>query len=236
MRKGTEATAPGVVIVNLSLPLSHLQRAVLLKALLAHTAKWPDETAQMIRRVIGPPGSALWYRQKENVRRFLGFGMVEPEDALACAADRATFWAAGVLDRDKISVVEVPMLVALSGRAQPHSLFATLAWFTPTAPGRKSYRSFRLKLLEPSELDALSVTADGNQPDGNQTSRGTLFMRCWKGKRAPVVGPSMSIPLTVQRDPDHGTAIDDPVPFGLAVTLTMPGVLQIYDQVRQRLG
>jgi len=26
------------------------------------------------------------------------------------------------------------------------------------------------------------------------------------------------------------------VPFGLAVTLTMPGVVEIYEQVRQRLG
>jgi len=43
------------------LALSHLQRAVLLKALLAHTAKWPDETAEMIRQVLAPreAGSAI---------------------------------------------------------------------------------------------------------------------------------------------------------------------------------
>jgi hypothetical protein len=46
----------------------------------------------------------------------------------------------------------------------------------------------------------------------------------------------MSISLTVQRDPDQGTTIDDPIPFGLAVTLAMPGVVEIYEQVRQRLG
>jgi hypothetical protein len=42
----------------------------------------------------------------------------------------------------------------------------------------------------------------------------------------------MSILLTVQRDPDQGKPIDEPVPFGLAVTLTMPGVTEIYEQVR----
>ena len=46
----------------------------------------------------------------------------------------------------------------------------------------------------------------------------------------------MFIQLIVQRDPDQGTTIDEAVPFGLAVTLTMPGVTQIYEQVSQRLG
>ena len=124
----------------------------------------------------------------------------------------------------------------MGGKTRPHSLFATLAWFTPVALRRKSYRSVRLKLLEPQELDALSVKAHSNQPDGNHASRGTLFMRCWSGDKAPVIGPNMTIDLTVQRDPDQGLPIDDPIPFGLAITLTMPGVVEIYEQVRQRLA
>jgi hypothetical protein len=46
----------------------------------------------------------------------------------------------------------------------------------------------------------------------------------------------MTIALTVQRDPDQGTAIDEPIPFGLAVTLSMPGVVEIYEQVRARIN
>jgi hypothetical protein len=175
-------------------------------------------------------------RQKDNIRRFLGFGRIEPDEAIACAEDRATFWATGLLQPNKIAVIDVPIPVAISGQAKPHTLSATLAWFTPTAPGRQNYRSVRLRILEPNELDALRVKAHGRQPDGNQTSRGTLFMRTWTGDRAPVVTADMVIPLTVQRDPDRATAIDEEVPFGLAVTLAMPGVVEIYEQVRQRLG
>ena len=51
-----------------------------------------------------------------------------------------------------------------------------------------------------------------------------------------MVGADMNIVLSVQRDPDQGTPIDEPVPFGLAVTLSMPGVIEIYEQVRQRLA
>lgn len=218
------------------LRLTHPQRAVLLKALLAHTARWPEDSAALIREVIGPPEGRFHVRQKDNIRRFLGFGMVDVDDAVACADDRATFWATGVLEREKIATIEVPVPVAMGGQARPHALAATVAWFTPTAPGRKSYRSVRLKLLEPGALDALSVRPLGDQPDGNQTNKGTLFMRRWAGDRAPVVGSNMKLLLVVQRDPDQGVTIDDPISFGLAVTLAMPGVVQIYEQVRQRLG
>lgn len=216
--------------------LSQLQRAVILKALLVHPARWPHEAAELIRATIGPPDGKNHVRQKDNIRRFLGFGVVDSEDAVACAADRATFWATGALERDKIASISVPIPTAIGGQARPHSLSATLAWFTPVSPGRKSYRSVRLKLLEPEELAAISVKADPNQPDGNQTSRGTLFTRCWSGDKAPRVGANMSVNLVVQRDPDQGQAIDEPIPFGLAVTLTMPGVVEIYDQVKQRLA
>jgi Subtilase family len=216
--------------------LTHVQRAVLLKALLAHPARWPNETAALIRNIIGPLDGKLHVRQKDNIRRFLGYGIVDADDAVACADDRATFWATGLLHSDKIAKVSVPVPAAMGGQARPHSVSATLAWFTPTSPGRKSYRSVRLKLLEPGELVPLGVKAHSDQPDGNQINRGTLFTRCWSGDRAPVVGADMSIQLTIQRDPDQGVVIDDPIPFGLAVTLTMPGVVTIYEQVRQRLG
>jgi hypothetical protein len=217
------------------LRLPHIQRAVLLKALVAHSASWPSMSASLIRSTIGPAGGhhAL---QKDNIRRFLGFGLVDPDDAVACASDRATFWVVGQLDRNKIASISIPVPVAIGGQARPHELSATLAWFTPTAPGRKSYRLVRLKLLEPEELGTLGVTAHRDQPDANQTNRGTVFSRCWSGSRAPVVRPNMSIQLVVQRDPDQGLAVDEAVPYGLAVTLAMPGVVEVYEQVRQRLG
>lgn len=217
------------------LVLSAIQRAVLLKALLAHTAKWPEETADLIRSVIGPPEGKYHARQKDNIRRFLGFGLVEPEEAIACADDRATFWATGFLHPNRCVQVDVPIPSAISGQAKPHALSATLAWFTPTAVGRKSYRTVRLKLNEP-DLEALRVDRHWAQPEIYQANRGTLIMRRWTGDRAPVVGKNAFVRLTIQRDPDLGPIVDDPIPFGLAVTLTMPGVVGIYDEIRQRLG
>jgi hypothetical protein len=62
-----------------------------------------------------------------------------------------------------------------------------------------------------------------------------VLSRRWVGNRAPAVVDGMTAKLIVQREPDQGTTIDDAVPFGLAVTLSMPGVVELYDQARLRL-
>lgn len=215
--------------------LSRLERAVLLKALLVHPAKWPDDAAALIRSIIGPPEGKYHARQKDNIRRFLGFGFVDGDDAVACVDDRATFWATGSLDGDKIATVSMPVPLAIGGQPRQHSVSATLAWFTPVSPGRRSYRSVRLKVLEPVGLDSLRVKAHSNQPDGNQTNRGTVFMRTWSGSKAPIVNANATMDFIVQRDPDQGGAIDESIPFGLAITLTMPGIVQIYQEARARV-
>lgn len=215
--------------------LPHLQRAVLLKALLVHPARWPASMAEKIKAIVGPVGGHHSHI-KDNIRRFLGFGYVDADDAVACAEDRATFWAIGSLNRDRVATIQVPIPALIGGQARPHSVSATLAWFSPVNPGRKSYRSVRLQVLKPEGLDALSVTPSSLQPDGNQTNRGTIYSRRWEGDRAAAVGPNANIELVIQRDPDPSTPVDETVPFGLAVTIEMPGVAGIYEQVRQRLA
>jgi hypothetical protein len=207
-----------------------------LKALLVHPAHWPRDTAELIKATIGPWGRGQASKQKDNIRRFIGFGYVDADDTIACASDRATFFATGSLHRDRTVTVAVPVPTVIGGRARPHSISVTLAWFTPVAPGRKSYRTCRLKVLKPDSLDALGVEGHSWQPDENQTNRGTVFSRCWEGDAAPAVTVNMTIPLVVQRDPDQGGTIDDAVAFGLAVTLAMPGEIALYDEARSRVA
>lgn len=216
--------------------LSHAQRATLLKALLVHTATWPQATSELIKQTLGPSDNRQHVRQKDNVRRFLGYGLVDPEAAVACTEDRATFWASGMLSRDQTVTIQVPIPICTNGQARPHKLQATLAWFTPVLAGRQSYRAVRLKLVVPDEISSLRVDATKTQPDQNQGRRGTVFSRHWVGDQAPIIGNNHFVTLSVQREPDQGAVIDDPIPFGLAVTYTMPGVTQIYEEVRARLA
>lgn len=174
-------------------------------------------------------------RQKCNIRRFIGYGSLDPDDAVACVADRATFWAVGSLKSERSVDIAIPVPSAIGGRAQLHSISATLAWFTPVVPGRKSYKAVRMKILHPVDIASLGVAAHENQPDGNQTNRGTVCMRCWIGDRAAVVTANMTLSLRVQREPDAGETVDDPVPFGIAVTVARSGQIALYDELRARV-
>lgn len=214
------------------LALPNHARAVLLKALLVHPARWDYETAELIREVIGPRDNKHHVRQKDNIRRFLGFGNLDAEEAIACTADRATFWAVGSLAANQKCSVSIPIPETYGGKAILHSLSATVAWFTPVAAGRKAYRSVKLKILEPDECSMLAVKGDSDQPDVNQTNRGTVYSRIWWGNGAAIVPQDMHLNLVVQREPDQGTSIDERVQFALATTISMPGVLNIYDQAR----
>lgn len=212
------------------------QRAALLKALVVHSAEWPADGAALIKATLGPSDNKQHVRQKDNIRRFLGYGIVDPELAVSCTTDRATFWATGTINADRAQTISIPVPLVFALKALPHHMRATLAWFTPTLPGRQSYRSVRLRVRKPIDLDVLRIAPAKGQPDENQTARGTVFTRCWEGDRAVIRRDDMFTELVVQRQPHQGEPIDEAVSYGLAVTLTMPGVAEIYEQARQQLA
>jgi hypothetical protein len=219
------------------LALPPKSRALCLRALLVHAARWPDDTCSFLIEMLGPADPRQHVRRKDNVRRFCGFGFIEEELALSCAADRATCWAVGEIAPDQEAAVELPLPDCMSGVVGLHEVAATLAWFSPPLPGRRSYRTVRLVLVEPEgSLDALRVTGASAQPDVNQSGRGTVFSRRWAGDRAPVVATGDKMRVIIRRQPDQGPPVDEPVPFAVALTLTMPGMLTLYDEVRARLG
>jgi hypothetical protein len=208
-------------------------RAVLLKALLAHPARWPQDAATLIGAQVGPAN-----RRRDNIRRFLGIGSVDPEEAVACAAERATLWGTGELGREEANVVEVPLPACLAGQARPHEVRATLAWFTPVMPGRQAYRAVRLILLDPDEdsLSDLGLASLKDQPDANQIRRGTLIHRRWYGRRAAALVRGDVILLQVQREPDAGAGHDGNIPYAIAVSVEMPGEVRVYEEVRARVA
>jgi hypothetical protein len=92
-----------------------------------------------------------------------------------------------------------------------------------------------LSLLEPEQISSLGVSASSAQPDINMSKRGTVISRSWEGSKAPVVVENQSLKFTVQREPDQGDAPDDPIPFALVLSVSMPTVNEIYEQVRDRI-
>lgn len=212
------------------MPLS--QRAVLLKALLVHSASWRG-SQNFIRPVVDPTLALHHEHWRREVCRHLGFGFVDPEDAIACAAERATMWATGTLGAEGSLTFDLPIPTALTARAARREIRATLAWFTPIRPGHLAYRAVKLKIasLESTSLQTAGVATTTDQPSNSQSESGTVVHRRWTDSRVGDAVGGTALPIQIQRERDQGTPIDDPIPFGLAVTIEMPGEVQIYDEV-----
>ena len=207
------------------------QRAALLKALLVHAASWRG-SEDFIRSVIDEDAQMHHEHWRREVCRHLGYGFVDPDDAIACAASRATMWATGAIGPEGSLAFDVPIPAVFGDNADPREVRATLAWFAPTRPGYLAYRAVKLKI--PSLLaNALQVAGVGTmtgQPTNTQSESGTIVHRRWRDARIGSAGGGASIPVQVQREPDQGTPIDEAIPFALAVTVEMPGAVQVYDQ------
>jgi|EndMetStandDraft_4_1072995.scaffolds.fasta_scaffold473437_2 hypothetical protein len=40
----------------------------------------------------------------------------------------------------------------------------------------------------------------------------------------------------IQREADRGSKVDELIPFGIAISVAMPGVVEVYAQAQARLG
>lgn len=206
-------------------------KAALVKALLVHCASWRD-VEQFIRPIVDPQMNLNHEHWRREVCRHLGYGFVDPEDAIACASDRATMWATGTLGLEGSTVFNVPVPIALAGSPSHREVRATLAWLAPVRPGHLSYRAIKLKInaLSGEDLGAFGVATMNSQPTNSQSESGTVIHRRWRNARIGNFEDGATMPIHIQREKDQGTPIDEPIPFGLAVTIEMPGAQEIYAQ------
>ncbi len=209
-----------------------VQRALLLKSLLVHSASWRD-AENFIRPVLDPDQALHHEHWRREVCRHLGYGFVDPENAIACAGDRATMWATGELGPEGSFTFNVPVPAVIGANAHERTVRATLAWFTPILPGHLAYRAVKLKIasLRDDALHVTGVKTTTGQPTNAQSESGTIVHRRWSGTNIGNAH-SATFPLQIQREKDRGSPIDDLIPFGLAVSIELPGAVEIYDQVR----
>ncbi|KQP82968.1 hypothetical protein ASF57_12675 [Methylobacterium sp. Leaf117] len=217
-------------------PMPFAERAVLIKAMLVHCASWRD-AEQFIRPIVDPQGTMHHEHWRREVCRHLGYGFMDPDNAVACADDRATVWATGSLGPEGAIVFDVPVPASLGAQANFREVRVTLAWMAPVRPGHLAYRAVKLKIaaLRQDSLDSAGIATTTGQPSNSQSEGGTIVHRRWCDAKIGDLAGGPTIPLQIQREKDQGSRIDEPVPFGLAVTIEMPGAAQIYAQVRNQI-
>lgn len=204
--------------------------AVLMKALLVHGAVWGDAQHRLgiLKQYAGPRNF------RRYLSRFLGYGAVDIERVLECAALRATVIGAASIKTDEELEYRFPLPPALSGLAMNKRLIITLAWFTPINPAHQNWRRAKLFYTPPKENGHIVLSR--KDAEWQHVKKGTVQHEVLQGKDASAYqdGDYLKIPVVCKADAGD---FDESIPFGIAVTLEVLDDIDIdiYDEIKDRV-
>jgi hypothetical protein len=227
----------GVVrqVVGTSQDLATVPEAVLLKALLVHTAEWPAAAVGVLERALKTEKNkhGFW----DYLSAFVGYGLLHSERAMACTADRATLLGGGTIGENETHLHRVPLPPGLNAFTGRRRLTVTLAWLSPVNPNHRKYRSAALS-FEPPIGNRSPLRVDGLDVDLRAVRRGTVQHAVLERDAGAInVGAddALEIPVTCVFESHQGKGYV--VPYALAVSLEVaPGLgVPIYDEIRDRV-
>jgi hypothetical protein len=215
--------------------LDHVADAVLLKALLVHSARW-GEAGEAYRALFKTPDNGN--RLAEYLTRLLGFGRVNVEAVRECTEKRVTALGGGTLAAEAGAEHRFPLPPSLSGKRGWRRLVVTLAWMTPVQPLNHRWRRAHVWFSSPTSK--LSVGSNKHLErcgaDWKATQRGTVQHEVFEGEKAAafVDGDEIVIHVSCRED---AAVLADAVPYALVVTLEIDETIgvDIYTEVRERV-
>lgn len=208
---------------------------VTIKALLAHQAHWGEKGA-LLDELYGPKGQGKHVARKDNIASVLGYGRPLVEKAMTCAANRATLVGQGAVVPDGSAVLyRVPLPTSLELVTEPRSITLTLAWFSPVNVRHRAYRRAKLEVQPVDFTNSVGVRRAPDQPSDKSVPRGSLFHVRYGGENAVPFVDDGHIRLRVFCR-EQGGALEQPIRYGLAVTIEAGEHVPVYEEVRQRLG
>ena len=208
---------------------------VVVKALLAHRARWGG-MGDSLEGVYGPTGQGSHVARRDNIARVLGYGRPIVEEAMSCAANRATLVGHGHVTADgSAALYRVPLPHSLERVAEPRSITLTLAWFSPVNVRHRAYRRAKLE-IKPDDFSAnVGVKRAKSQPSDKSVPRGSLFHVHYEGANAVTFVDAGHLLFRVFCREQGGT-LDQSIRYGLAVTIEAGENIPVYQEIRQRLG
>ena len=210
-------------------------RAVVVKALLVHRARWGSRAA-VLEENYGPHGRGKHVARRDNVARLLGYGFPDIDEALACAPNRATLVGYGTITAGEANVHRIPLPQSLERVTEPRTLSVTVAWFSPVNRRHQAYRRAKLEVSAIRDLDtAAGVSRSSGQPSNYSVPRGTVFHESYDGNRAVAFVDDGHVVLRIYCREQAG-ALDQVIRYGIAVTIEAGVGIPVYDEVRARLA
>lgn len=212
--------------------------AVLLKALLVHSANWGVWSERLLaeRPAFQAITDANTRRmvEKDFVTRWLGYGPVNVDRALTCTDERATLIGVGEVEADGALVFSAPLPPGLAGRRVWRRLTLTLAWMTPINSANQAYRRAKLWVTPPQEL--LRVRRH-NSVNDRAAVRGTVQHEILEGDDAVVFADGDRLVCKVNCAADAGE-LTDKIRFALCVSLeaAVESGIAVYQEIRERIA
>lgn len=207
--------------------------AVMTKALLLHTARWPD-SAEAVRNICGPADRRLHAERGANATRFFGFGVPNIPSILDCAPNQATMAGYGDLRPDHAHYYRIPLPESLERVTDPREVTVTIAWLSPVKPGHQSYRAVKLEAAPNDPKATFGVSRHGDQPSDAVVRKGTVFHERFSGDRAVPFVDDGHLSLRVWCKDDAGIG-GTPIRYAVVVTIESADGIPVYEQVRNRL-
>lgn len=225
----------GLRVRGAAIPTTH--DAVLIKALLVHGAHWGSLSRVIIDH--GPSfahidsASTRAMRERDFVASWIGYGPVDEERALTCAAHRATLIGVGEVNKDGAVAFSAPMPPGLGRILTWRRMTVTLAWMSPTRSSMQRYRQAKLWISPPADFG----TVRENSPHFQTVLRGTVQHEIWEGDRTalPIVDGEMFQCNVNCMEEAPGLIV--PIKFAICMTLEV-GVeagIDIYSEMRDRI-
>jgi len=214
--------------------LSRIPSALVTKAVVVHTASWNRDAFAALAAALRTRENTNSF--KDMASAFLGYGRVDPERALACTEQRATFLSGGLIRPNEQWIHSVPIPSCLHSQGCWRKVAITLAWFTPIAPRSRAYRGIRLFFTPPEKATVLR--GNRRDVDGKAVSRGTVQHEVLEGESAMDIAEDAELKIPVACFAD---ALDElptaGIPYALAVSLEVAPKtgLPIYEEVRERI-
>jgi hypothetical protein len=210
---------------------------VILKAVLAHGARWESSCVTTLQGLVNSGGKLHWEHEREELARFLGYGSVEIDRVLDCTERRATLLGWGRIRAGEVDRYQVPLPPGLNGIHGFRAVSATLGWLTPVNLSHRMYRMAKLDVAPGADkLFSLGVGGSKEQPPPNANARGTLLHRRWEGTKAAPFVDNGNLVVDVGCTSPTGL-LDDAIPYGMAISLEVgPDVnVAVYDEVLVQL-
>lgn len=200
-------------------PLSRHDRAVAIKALLAHGARHPE----------GFESNSL------PIEKAIGFGAIQRDFSLGCSSNEAVILYIGSLGAAEEQDLLLPLPEGLNAR-ETKRITATLGWLSPVNWRHRQYRRAALSFTKPTGTPTLSAPIDLSDDDAKRGS-GTIKHLTWETEKAFATGKGSNVALKVKCLEQAGGLSGERIPYAVALSLWVAPTLNIdvYSQVRQQV-